>query len=468
MRRRNSPGAIHCRSRIALTTVFLLAGCVENKPYRVQGIDDLDKYYSGQKPPSEFVRVSGQRGYRISFVEFDDHGDFWDRRQLGDAARSIGGSDKPVVLVTYVHGWHHNAKDRPPGGKNPGDVQTFRCLLSELAVSESTKNFAVHGVYIGWRGRLIEGPLDYLTFLDRKGAATRIAGTPVTETIFELIRQARKHPESKTVLIGHSFGALLLEKAVAQAMTARIIGDPKPHSQEPFRPPADLILLVNSAAESIYAKEMTDMFAKIGYRDRDDQNRPLLVSITSKGDTATGGWFPIGTFFPNLFAHRKYHWDNKTNTPPNADQNAYLTTTPGHNAALFTHKIDNGTAPPAALSPAAVVARLPSKIEQCDCETTEARNPAFEQNLQHPAPGLVFATWSKGNPDEFKWWKINAELPNRRTPYWILQVPKDIIPNHTPIFTPEGRALMAALYRIANPKGATAPRAFIQAQARSD
>jgi len=103
-----------------------------------------------------------------------------------------------------------------------------------------------------------------------------------------------------------------------------------------------LILLVNSAAESIYAKEMTDMFARIGYRDKDDQNRPLLISITSRGDTATGGWFPIGTFFPNFFAHRKYHWDYKTNKPDNTDQNIYLTQTPGHNAKLFTHKIDNG------------------------------------------------------------------------------------------------------------------------------
>jgi hypothetical protein len=467
--RRNSPGAIRGRpcSALLLAIATLLPGCVENKPYRAQGIHDLDKFYSGQKPPSELVPVSEERNYRISFVEFDDHGDFWDRNQLAEAARSIGRSTKPVVLVTYVHGWHHNAKDRPPGGKNPGDVQTFRCLLSELAISESTKNFAVHGVYIGWRGRLVEGPLDYLTFLDRKGAATRIAGTPVTETIFELIRQARKHSESKCVLIGHSFGALLLEKAVAQAMTARIIGDPKPHSQEPFRPPADLILLVNSAAESIYAKEMTDTFARIGYRDTDDQNRPLLVSITSKGDTATGGWFPIGTFFPNLFAHRKYRWDYKLNQPANDDQNSYLTMTPGHNAKLFTHKIDNGAAPPTALS-AEAAARLPIKINQCDCATTEARNPAFEQNLQHPARDLAFATSRKDDPNEFDWWQIDANQPNRRTPYWILQVPKAIIPNHTPIFTPEGRALMAALYRIANPKGATAPRTFIQASAKSD
>src|SRR6266436_5621667 len=83
-----------------------------------------------------------------------------------------------------------------------GDVETFRCLLSELAVSESVSGFQVHGVFLGWRGRLVEGPLDYITFLNRKGAATRVAGTPVTETIFELIRQARKaHPAHSKCIV---------------------------------------------------------------------------------------------------------------------------------------------------------------------------------------------------------------------------------------------------------------------------
>jgi len=460
--RRKSPGAMN-RSRLAfiIASSALLLGCVENKPYRVAGIDDLDKFYSGEKPPSESVRVSDQRGYRISFVEFDERGDFWDRRQLARAANKIKDGNKPVLLVVYIHGWHHNAKDRPPGGKNPGDVQMFRCLLSELAISESTKNFAIHGVYLGWRGRLIEGPLDYLTFLDRKGAAMRVAGTPVTETIFELIRQARKHSESKCVVIGHSFGGLLLEKAMAQAMTGRIIANPKPHSEEPFTAPADLILLVNSAAESLYAKEMTDMFSRIGYRDVKDQNRPLLVSITSVGDTATGGWFPIGTFFPNLFAHRKYHWGNRHDTASDeTDQNIYLTKTPGHNEKLFTHWIDDKTPPPSNALSDQAISRMPIKINQCDCETKEARNPAFEYNLQHYDGDLRFATSLKDDPNQFKWWQIHAKPPDRRTPYWIMQVPKAIIPNHTPIFTAEGRAMMAALFRIANPKGHPEPRQF--------
>jgi hypothetical protein len=43
-------------------------------------------------------------------------------------------------------------------------------------------------------------------------------------------------------------------------------------------------------------------------------------------------------------------------------------------------------------------------------------------------------------------------------PYWVLQVPDEIIHEHTPIFTPAGRAMMAALFRISNPENVEGPR----------
>ena len=137
---------------LALLVASLTPACVANKPYRLGGI--ADKFYAGQKPAFEETVVAPSRSYQLSFVEFDEKGDFWDRRQLGLAAAKIKHSAKSVLLVTFIHGWHHNAADRKPGGKNPGDVETFKCLLSQLAASESTRHLQVHGVYIGWRGRL--------------------------------------------------------------------------------------------------------------------------------------------------------------------------------------------------------------------------------------------------------------------------------------------------------------------------
>ncbi len=454
------------RSAVALACSTILFGCVANKPFRLLGIDD--KNYPNQKSSFDEISISEGRTYRISFIEFDEKGDFWDRRQLGRANNKIRDTKKPVLLVIYIHGWHHNANDRKPGGKNPGDVETFRCLLSELAVSASTTGFQVHGVYLGWRGRLISGPLDYLTFLSRKAAATRVAGTPVTETIFELIRQARRENSgSKCVVIGHSFGALVLEKAMAQALTGGVLAQDVQARGGPFNAPADLILLVNSAGESIYAKEMREMFARIGHRDSVSPNRPLLISITSKTDTATQGWFPVGTFFPNLFAHRQYHWDDRFgNLSQEVDQHEYLTITPGHNKRLFTHHVDPA-GPPAEASSATEVARMTARISQTQCAELEEPNPAFEENLQHPH-GMTFATPRKNDPSQFNWWTITRPDTAQRTPYWIMQVPKEIINGHTPIFTPAGRAMMAALFRIANPKGEEGARKMILSPQKQD
>ncbi len=134
-------------------------------------------------------------------------------------------------------------------------------------------------------------------------------------------------------MIGHSFGALVLEKALAQALVGTLL------YEEPFVPgleksltnrvfkPADLILLVNSAAESIYSKELIDM-----YRDTTPlRGAPHVIMISSDADKATGLAFPIGTKLsnaPKLLSgdFRNYHQAGRDTSQYN-----YFTQTPGHN-----------------------------------------------------------------------------------------------------------------------------------------
>lgn len=434
--------------------VAILSGCVSNRPYRMEGVSGgvYEKKFPGQRRASVEYDTNRGRSYRLSFVEFDEKGDYWDRGQLAIAASQIKRSSKPVLLVVFIHGWHHNAADRPPNTKNPGDVETFKCLLSQLAVSQSTSHLNVHGVYIGWRGRLVQGPLDYFTFLDRKAAATRIAGTPVTETIFELIRQARRRAPntSKSVVIGHSFGALVLEKAMAQAVAGSVLAQDAQTGGKAFNAPADLVLLVNSAAESIYAKELSDMFDAIDHRSHVNGDRPLLVSITSETDSATSGWFPVGTFLPNLFARRRYDWKDRGSASDGVNQHEYLTKTPGHNKRLFTHRVRRLDA--AMQGETSSVPFDIRKTDACVCE-----NPAFEENLQRPR-GMTFVTSRRDAPRELVSWRIEPLSQDRNAPYWVMQVPREIIHGHAPIFTPEGCAMMAALFRITNPKVQPGPR----------
>jgi hypothetical protein len=95
------------------------------------------------------------RPHSISYIEFDDQGDFLDRHQLVDAMAHI--PDGPNRLVVfYAHGWQNNTRS--------ADVGQFNALLAHLAhtLNEPTQKrdggmpWEVYGVYLGWRGTLYD------------------------------------------------------------------------------------------------------------------------------------------------------------------------------------------------------------------------------------------------------------------------------------------------------------------------
>ena len=175
-----------------------------------------------------------------------------------------------IFLVVYVHGWRNNASE------NVESLSRFRWFINQLANSDRTCFRApsmdtspsilgqsgtgkanqpcrirphVFGVYIAWRGdavgehlRRIPGA-EYLTFWNRMSAARRIAGTAVTETLlglFDSLEAADRRrfdirreeadapldavtapPRSRSLVIGHSMGARILEYAFAQSFLAK-------------------------------------------------------------------------------------------------------------------------------------------------------------------------------------------------------------------------------------------------------
>jgi pimeloyl-ACP methyl ester carboxylesterase len=419
--------------------------------------------------------------FDLSYIEFDEKGDYWDRRQLGwtaQALRRVAGRND-VVLVMYVHGWQNDASQI-----RGHDVGKFKCLLEHLAEADEGRH-RFFGVYVAWRGKSVPGgdgvfpersPLDYLakglffvphelSFFGRKNAATRVAGLPVTEALFQSVATTRKAARagghtSRTILVGHSFGALVLEKALAQALAAKIISE-----DENFTAPADFVVLLNSAGESIYAKEMIDMLRRIrpvgkgASGDEISAKHPLIVSITSKADWATGMLFPVGTQLSNATGHfRRYNWDEKygATSTGNISQREYFTQTPGHNKRLISHLVRPVEGKP----------HPPNYEEQDKCgdEMLEAfqRNLA-ERDLVGPKGEIQFVTLGPGG-EQTKWQLEDQIQPERlRTPYWIIQVPKDIIRDHSDIFNENALAMMARLFRVTNPQSeagimTTAPR----------
>jgi len=371
--------------------------------------------------------------YKVAFIEFGEQGSYQDPTQLKDALDLIQSTTKPLV-ITYVHGWQNNVES--------ADVGKFESLLARLNRAPAIKDVGFHviGVYLGWRGRVVHkvNPVvDALTwvgkegsFYSRKNAATRISSsTPITEAIFTLIKTARRDTpgNSRCVVIGHSFGALVLEKALAQALVGTLLyeqpfapGVEKSRADRVFKP-ADLILLVNSAAESIYSKEMIDM-----YRDTTPlRGAPHVIMISSDADTATGLAFPIGTKLSNTpkllsGSFRKYHENGRDTSQFN-----YFTQTPGHNDSLQSHRL-------------VPVAKGKSDLG----------GDPFDINLKNRPGSYENVTLYTGTRFDWTQWRIERQGPNE-TNYWVLRVPKQIIPGHSPIFEGDSRDLMSALFRLA-------------------
>ena len=423
------------------------AGCLPNRAYR---------------PGAAAVepRHRGENDYDLAYIEFDEQGDFWDRDQLRRAVELVKQKQKPL-LVVYVHGWQNNAS----GATN--DVPQFHRVLEKLAETEGVRRpgYNVVGVYLGWRGKQAYDPLfKILSFQNRKNAATRIGSSnTITEAIFRVVYEARQHPAARTILIGHSFGALVVERAVEQAMTGGVL------SGTPIMP-ADLVLLVNSAAESIYAKEMRDMMVSTlhfetgqkCYRREGDagcylKDEPRIISVTSETDRATGVAFPIGaTLFGTGKLYRQY------DAPGGAQisQRLFFTHTPGHNDRLLDHVI----------VPLAIATPTP----QCQ--------RGFEENLQFPqalpASGgdaqatPIFATGGElteqGTTTPWRWWRINyTGSATQRSPFWIVKVPKEILNGHGDIFNPDAVDMMAALFRssnVLNAPGAAKPAIKVKSE----
>ena len=409
---------------------LLMTGCAANQPYHL-----------GEAPTETVVTPATPQTatdiYRLAFIEFDEQGDFWDREQLRKTVQAIRDTGRPILLVSYIHGWQNNSKLA-----DADDVTQFRGLLARLTADQTVQlsGLQVFGVYISWRGRVVHKVnrlVDAVTWLvkegsfySRKNAATRISSsTPITEAIFTLIKTARRDTpgNSRCIVIGHSFGALVLEKALAQALVGTwlyqeplVPGAHRPEAVTVFKP-ADLILLVNSAAESIYTKEMIDM-----YQDTTPlRGAPHVIMISSDADWPNKVIFPIGTKLSNTpklltGTFRKYHEAGR-----DSSQFRYFTQTPGQNSSLQSHRL----------------------FWVRSGQTDLGADP-FDLNLKNKPGSYENVTLYTGTRFDWSEWQIRREGPNL-TNYWVLRVPKKIIPGHGPIFEGESRDVMAALFRLA-------------------
>ena len=398
--------AAHLPWAILLLALLAAAGCTRPRLYRPDSVVHRD-------------------GYDVAFVEFDDQGELWSPAQVVAADRLIrdgSASDHGVILMVFIHGWQHNASPKD------GNVAGYESFLGQIAALEQRNRGdqarRVAGVFIGWRGKTTPSRLlAPVTFFSRFRTAKRVAGTAATETILRLMIAGRVNPKNTTVAVGHSFGGLILESALAQTIVGAMSMAMAQDLQE-VRVPADLVLLINPASQAIEAKQLIDIFDRyhIKFQREDDAGRvyevPLVVSMTSSTDLATRLLFPIGMRIKGMATRfRPYGAESCAR----GRQAQYYRHTAGHERALHSHVVET--------QPSSEGPHQPLQPEG------DIEHPMLRLDYEYD-PVSRMQTWvSEGE-------KLRYEIhQNPRswndTPYWVMEVPPTIIPDHSRIFKRE-------------------------------
>jgi len=322
----------------ALVVLFVLTatipgGCVAHRIYN--------------EDPSEYIQslqVDGvaEANCDLAIIEFDDQGIFWKLDQMEDAIELIRRrnreSPRGVLVITFVHGWQNNADPNLP----EGDLSRFRDRLVEIARgldgSDVTKIDHVIGIYLGWRGATSRVPVQkLLTFWDRSRAAERVASLNMRETLLRVMSATSEKQESKCYVVGHSLGGMIVGKTLAPTLTTLLLAN----GRDGVRMPADLVLLQNPALDALASWQFIEFLkrsnatAKLISAGSEplDAPGPIMVSITSDVDSATGSTYQFGRTVSSLFTtFRNDQGDSRPN------QRFLARRAEGHVEYLISHR----------------------------------------------------------------------------------------------------------------------------------
>jgi hypothetical protein len=363
-----------------IPAALALESCTANAPHRT----NYDANPSGEE--REHAVIESTPEYKLGFVEFDDQGWFWDRRQMELLLRFLyeypvaGGKPGEFLIFAHAHGWQHNA------GACDNNVVCLQRFLERMDVSERLFNAKaprkIVGVFIAWRGRSITTPgVSATSFYSRKEVGNRVGIGGVTELLVRLNDFRRlKNPDrlgslTQLVISGHSFGGQVIYKALGQLLTENAATmsageDGKPYGYKVAASFGDLVVLVNPAFEGSAFESLQSAATNRCYPER---QRPAMMVVTSVADAATRVAFPAGRVLSNLFSRSRCR-----------DQRDAILHTVGHLERYKTHELKlkgsvPGRTPPKKLDEGKCGCPYLAPIEEFEMES---RDEAFLKELQ--------------------------------------------------------------------------------------
>jgi len=485
---------------VLVSSLATLTGCVAQKQWRTQ------PFYSGPaatNPPAKNVEdrfvipldpsASQNRFYSMAFVEFKNDGNLWNPRQLEEAKKAIDEADRNsnhrALVVTFIHGWKNNARS------DNNNVHDFREQMNHIAwkyCRVDPKQCGVVGIYVAWSGDLVSRSFNTVrtgTYANRrntaadvalhvassKESAAKAASSPLGLALRDIMKQVKEGPgreSNHSVVVGHSFGGLILEYAIQNQMEqiGRELHDElgKNQSAEIPKTPAlanfaDLVVLINQAAPADHAIQILSQYRedlqnvrlrwppkKQGCPASDTSpdcvgmSHPLLLSISSESDLATRAVLPIAeTVFPPKDRPRVLPAKVLADLPAGLDVKKVFTTAAAHTPQLYSHDL--------------------RRCDKEDCAPCDRKDNGDDLPVS-----IMLPKYAPGNTDpDHKDQQIDyclipaaqaspaGKKPWNQTPYWIFHIPSEVVPDHGTIFTDRFRDFLAAFM--------PPPEAFLQA-----
>lgn len=411
--------------RCLVLVLVTMAACTTSEPYRLDG---------------KAVETIPGQGVHLGHVEIDDQGELQSFEQLQAVTRDLKKETRlsSHLVILFVHGWNNNANE----GAGGGNLRSFRAALERLAAAQ--KNLGgrkPYGVFVSWRGRTLSpGPMlfDYFHRYSGAGRAGGIAGTEVIHEISAAARSANSG--NRVLMVGHSFGGLLLESAIAEAMTARLaqahgaITVGQKVQIKPSDLPADLVVMLNAAEAALSSRQLIAAMTNRGVvASTNAKASPWMVSLTSQQDRATGGAFPVSNFLgrwvpPFNFFNTSVSGSYKKGTQSHNGvewraQEAAKSNTIGHFIPLHSHEPLPAACAQSALPDLAAV--INANLKPWDGRQIRVRGKECSYQFAERDPARY-----------------------NHSPFWIMQAPNQLIEGHNGIWSDDCVGLLTALMNL--------------------
>ena len=450
---------------LILVAAFVFAGCTPHTLYRTRTdicVSSQPEQECREQALQEFKDpVRPDADYLLGFIEFDDQGQVFERKQMDAVLNTLNeqAAGKDLLMVVFVHGWKHSAA---PGD---GNIETFRNGLASLSELESrisretgAQEREVVGIYLGWRGGSVTLPgVKELTFWDRKNTAHKVGHGGVTEVVSRL-EQVRKTKDAmageqgrsrtRLVVIGHSFGGAVVYSALSQILTTGFVDTVGPAgSSTDVRGFGDLVVLINPAFEATLFAPLSNMAnERATYFPG---QLPVIAILTSEADDATNRAFPIGRWFSTFF--EKHRMETRKNGVTGAneviDQGKSNIIAVGHFDPYRTHVLR------ATGEPGAEVREQPVVADSVD------RFFELSNRWDNDAPGSVI---------EFEGSVLERTANSAgRNPYLVIRVDKQLIPDHNDIDDPRITSFIRQLILLAGQSENLEERQLLRTRALS-